>query len=69
MTNRIAIGREQIATLMAQVTALSPQATLERGYAVIQKSDGSVVKKASQLTKGEVIRLRLAQGESSATAN
>jgi exodeoxyribonuclease VII large subunit len=37
ISNRIAIGREQISKLLAQVTALSPQATLNRGYAVIQK--------------------------------
>ena len=69
ISNRIAIGGEQIAKLLAQVTALSPQATLNRGYSVIQKADGSVVKKASQLTKGDVLRLRLAQGEASATTN
>ena len=69
ISNRIAIGREQIAKLLAQVSALSPLATLNRGYSVIQKSDGTVVKKASQLTKGEQLRLRLAEGEASATSN
>ena len=69
ISNRIAIGGEQIAKLLAQVTALSPQATLNRGYSVIQKADGSVVKKASQLTKGDVLLLRLAEGEASATTN
>ncbi|MEN9736391.1 MAG: hypothetical protein RL129_1102, partial [Actinomycetota bacterium] len=69
ISNRIALGGEQIAKLLAQVTALSPQATLNRGYSVIQKADGSVVKKASQLTKGETLRLRLAEGEASATTN
>ena len=67
--SRIDIGREQISKLLAQVTALSPQATLNRGYSVIQKADGTVVKVASQLTKGEALRLRLAQGEGSATVN
>jgi exodeoxyribonuclease VII large subunit len=69
ISNRIAIGREQISKLLAQVGALSPQATLNRGYSVIQKADGSVVKKASQLTTGDLLRLRLAQGEAKATAN
>jgi exodeoxyribonuclease VII large subunit len=69
ISNRIALGSEQIAKLLAQVTALSPQATLNRGYSVIQKADGSVVKQASQLTKGETLRLRLAEGEASATTN
>jgi exodeoxyribonuclease VII large subunit len=69
ISNRIAIGREQISKLLAQITALSPQATLNRGYSVIQKADGTVVKKASQFTKGETLRLRLAEGEGTATSN
>ena len=48
---------------MAQVTALSPQATLDRGYAVLQKEDGAVVRSASELTPGQHLRVRLAKGE------
>jgi exodeoxyribonuclease VII large subunit len=45
------------------VRTLSPQATLDRGYSVVQKSDGSVLRKASEVKPGEKLRLRLAQGE------
>ena len=69
ISNNIAIGYEQIAKLSAQVGALSPQGTLDRGYSVIQKSDGTIVKNASQLTKGDALKLRLAKGEGSATVN
>ena len=69
ISNNIAIGYEQIAKLSAQVSALSPQGTLDRGYSVIQKSDGTIVKNASQLTKGDALKLRLAKGEGSATVN
>jgi len=52
----------------ARVVALSPQATLDRGYAVVQKEDGSVVRSASQVTAGERLRIRLAEGEVAARA-
>jgi exodeoxyribonuclease VII large subunit len=63
MTGRIAIAAEEISGLRTQVRTLSPQATLDRGYSVVQKSDGSVLRKASEVKPGEKLRLRLAQGE------
>jgi exodeoxyribonuclease VII large subunit len=63
MTSQIAIAAEEISGLRTQVRTLSPQATLDRGYSVVQKSDGSVLRKASEVKTGEKLRLRLAQGE------
>jgi exodeoxyribonuclease VII large subunit len=63
MTSQIAIAAEEISGLRTQVRTLSPQATLDRGYSVVQKSDGSVLRKASEVKPGEKLRLRLAQGE------
>ena len=59
----LAIASEEIAGLRTQVRTLSPQATLDRGYAVLQKEDGNVVRSASELTPGERLRVRLAKGE------
>jgi len=59
----LAIACEEIAGLRTQVRTLSPQATLDRGYAVLQKEDGNVVRSASELTPGERLRVRLAKGE------
>jgi exodeoxyribonuclease VII large subunit len=50
----------------ARVRALSPAATLERGYAVVQADDGSVVTEADAVPDGAVLRVRLAKGELSA---
>ena len=47
----------------ARVVALSPQATLDRGYAVVQTPDGSVVRDAADVVLGEALRVRLAAGE------
>ena len=63
MSSSIAIAAEEISGLRTQVRTLSPQATLDRGYSVVQKSDGSVLRKASEVKPGEKLRLRLAQGE------
>lgn len=47
----------------ARVTALSPAATLERGYAVLQDDDGQVVRRAGDVSAGDLLRARLAEGE------
>jgi len=47
----------------ARVTALSPAATLERGYAVLQDGAGQVVRRAGDVGTGDVLRARLAEGE------
>ncbi len=63
MSGALAIAGEEISGLRTQVRTLSPQATLDRGYSVVQKSDGSVVRTASELKPGDKLRLRLAHGE------
>ncbi|MFH8988781.1 exodeoxyribonuclease VII large subunit [Streptomyces sp. NPDC017940] len=49
----------------ARVVALSPAATLQRGYAVLQKKadGGAVVRAADEVTSGEELRARVADGE------
>jgi exodeoxyribonuclease VII large subunit len=42
--------------------ALSPQRTLDRGYAVVTGPDGAVVRSARLLDAGDVVRARLAEG-------
>ncbi|MEV2249815.1 exodeoxyribonuclease VII large subunit [Streptomyces sp. NPDC050147] len=47
----------------ARVVGLSPAATLQRGYAVLQKPDGAVVRAADEVTAGEELRARVADGQ------
>ncbi|MFF2521727.1 exodeoxyribonuclease VII large subunit [Streptomyces liangshanensis] len=47
----------------ARVVALSPAATLERGYAVLQRPDGSVVRSPEDVTAAEELRARVAKGD------
>ncbi len=47
----------------ARIRALSPAATLERGYAVVQKDDGTVVRQPADVAAGDHVRLLVAGGE------
>ncbi len=53
---------------IARVRALSPLATLERGYAVVQHPDGRVVRSADDVAAGERLAVRLALGRVTAVA-
>jgi len=63
---RLAIAQEELQQVTARVRALSPQATLDRGYAVVQLANGSIARDSAGLKDGEKLRIRLAQGETSA---
>ncbi|MCT4355511.1 exodeoxyribonuclease VII large subunit [Streptomyces sp. Je 1-79] len=47
----------------ARVRALSPAATMERGYAVLQRTDGTVVRSPEEVAVDEELRARVAAGE------
>ncbi len=62
-------GHDDIAHLLARVRALSPAATLERGYAVVQTAAGQVVRTASEVATGEEVGVRLATGRFTAVVS
>ncbi|MFL1379547.1 exodeoxyribonuclease VII large subunit [Nocardiopsis protaetiae] len=45
----------------ARLHALSPATTLARGYAIVQRADGSVVRSAAEPDLGETLRVRFAE--------
>ncbi|MGW6565450.1 exodeoxyribonuclease VII large subunit [Streptomyces sp. NPDC054975] len=47
----------------ARVRALSPAATMERGYAVLQRADGAVVRSPEEVAVDEELRARVSAGE------
>lgn len=54
----------QLENLQQALRSLNPQAVLNRGYAIITRSqDGRVVKNTSQVEKDDNIRIRLSRGE------
>jgi exodeoxyribonuclease VII large subunit len=54
--------RSRLDRLQHQLKALSPMAILERGYALVFDSSGTVVRSASQVEAGDEISARLAEG-------
>ena len=62
------LAKEELKQIRARVRALSPQATLDRGYSVVQLADGQIVTDPKKLKQGDLLRLRLAKGETQATA-
>lgn len=67
LRHRIDLASENLIQVLARIRALSPQSTLERGYAVVQMSDGKIARDSKELKIGDLVRLRLAKGESAAT--
>jgi exodeoxyribonuclease VII large subunit len=53
-------------TVHARLSALSPTATLERGYAIVRRGDG-IVRSAGQVEPGDQIDVRVADGSFGAT--
>lgn len=58
----VAQASAEVATRRGQIAALSPQATLDRGYAVLQRADGSIARDAEALAAGDRLTGRLARG-------
>ncbi len=57
----------RLVELRSQLRALSPQRTLDRGYAIAQLPDGSVLRSERQAVEGTPLLLTLADGSAPAT--
>jgi len=62
-SHAVDLAREELLHIYARVRSLSPQSTLDRGYSVVQRADGSIARDPMVLTEGERLRIRLALGE------
>lgn len=60
---RLARATDEVRHLGSQVRALSPAATLDRGYAVVQRADRAVVRSPDDVATGERLRVRVADGQ------
>ena len=56
--HKVARDGEVLAQTLARVRALSPLATLERGYAIVQRDDGLVVRKPEEVEPGDPLTER-----------
>jgi exodeoxyribonuclease VII large subunit len=58
-------GHADLDHVVARLRTLSPQATLDRGYAVVRRPDGTVIRDAAEALG--MLRIRVARGEFDAT--
>jgi len=58
----IQFEQARLQSLHARLRTLSPQATLARGYAIAQRSDGTVITDPAQVQPGETLHLTLHAG-------
>ena len=60
--SRLDRAADEVDHLGRQVRSLSPLATLERGYAVVQDAEGTIVREPEQSTVGQPLSVRVAGG-------
>jgi exodeoxyribonuclease VII large subunit len=63
LDQRVRRADDELRHTTARLRALSPAATLQRGYAIVQRDDGHVVRAASEAATDDILRVRLAEGE------
>ncbi|NEG70429.1 exodeoxyribonuclease VII large subunit [Bifidobacterium choloepi] len=68
LTRIVDDAQNTVEKLQATLTALSPQSTLDRGYAVVQAADGHVVDSAAAVRPGDELTVTLRRGRVVATA-
>ena len=62
-------AQDAVTQMRARVRALSPQQTLDRGYAVVQTNDGHVVTESDSVKTKQQLAVRLASGELGVTVD
>ncbi|AEV88581.1 exodeoxyribonuclease VII large subunit [Actinoplanes sp. SE50] len=63
LEHRVRRADDELRHTLARLRALSPLATLQRGYAIVQRGDGHVLRAAGEVDEGDPVRVRLAEGE------
>ena len=61
--------RKELKAITAHLRSLSPQSTLDRGYSVVRSAAGEVIRDPKQLKSGDILAIKVAKGETSATVN
>ena len=68
LSARIDHGEAIVHGLSAQVRALSPQSTLDRGYAIVQRKDRHIVRSTGDVREGQELTITVAEGSFNVTA-
>jgi exodeoxyribonuclease VII large subunit len=60
---RIGMAAAELGRQSAALSALSPYATLERGYSIVRGPDGAVLRDAARVRSGDALSVKLQRGE------
>ena len=55
-------GRQRLDVLHRHADSLSPQHVIERGFAVVRRADGAVVRGPDDVSAGDKLTVRVARG-------
>jgi exodeoxyribonuclease VII large subunit len=67
---RLAAGRASLGSAAAALAVLGPQATLDRGYAIVRRADDArIVRDPADAPPGTRLALRVARGDVPATVD
>ncbi len=67
---RLAAARATLTAAASALAVLGPQATLERGYAIVRRvGDGAIVRRPGDAPSGTALAIRLAEGDLPATSD
>ncbi|MBL8058394.1 MAG: hypothetical protein JNK29_16940, partial [Anaerolineales bacterium] len=61
--HHLALAREQAGQVTRALAAVSPLAVLGRGYALVRRPDGAVIRRAAEVAAGETLNVRVREGE------
>jgi exodeoxyribonuclease VII large subunit len=67
MARQLERRHDRLSRCTGALSALSPLATLERGYSIVRDADGHIVRTAKQLKTGDQVGLQFAAGSATAT--
>jgi len=63
VSHRVQLQRARLSGMQQQLVALSPQGVLGRGYAVVSKKEGGVVRRVKDVDAGDALNIRVSDGE------
>jgi len=69
LDSSLARAGDDVAHTRARLLALSPAATLSRGYSITQDADGAVIRSAKELSPGDRLTIRFAEDQLTATVD
>jgi exodeoxyribonuclease VII large subunit len=63
LAQRFALRRAELNGVQGRLSTLGPDATLARGYAIVRRADGAVLRSTADAAPGDALTVRVADGE------